>query len=451
MAPKISTWDELQEALKALPPRVENPAQNAEGPNGSVRANRDPFGRSVMCSPESTDPGGGSLGVSAIGSTSLCEHPVRLSSAGQVNRSTGEWFGTDPLAITVRCKNRRASKCRSCSNIYEGDAYQVVSSGWKKGSPFVWLTLTAPTFSKSGKSNPHHIGPGKDGVLKRCKCGSSHAADSPKIGAPFRPADYDYATAAAWNAHLSQLWTATVKAIRKRLPEEVRFDFVKAVEWQRRGAGHLHILGRCQLPAAKLERVVMEAVTAARVIGSDGEIYTWGAIPGPGAELAIYGPGSNAAQKRFGYLSKYSTKSAAETLTAVAGPHAEHLAKLARAAQSHARGADGCKCRWSREEGIITCRRCKCGREGLGHGGHVFSKSQKWGRTFAQCREDRSAWGAAKRNADAEAELKRLWDYAGRGHTDDVAAQLAEAVNDAMRPRPPTGSLAELLKALPRR
>jgi hypothetical protein len=91
-----------------------------------------------------------------------------------------------------------------------------------------------------------------------------------------------------------------------------------------------------------------------------------------------------------------------------------------------------------------TCRSCRAAREGLGFAGHIFSKSLGWGDTFASCRQRRRDYGA-KHGASLDDDASTVtWAYAGRGHTDERAAQLVAALS-GMRPRPPTRSVAELM------
>jgi hypothetical protein len=65
-----------------------------------------------------------------------CLHPIRLSGhVDRVNPVTGELTRdydttTSPDGVLlVPCGNRRASRCPSCSDLYAGDAWQIVSAG----------------------------------------------------------------------------------------------------------------------------------------------------------------------------------------------------------------------------------------------------------------------------------------------------------------------------------
>jgi hypothetical protein len=149
---------------------------------------------------------------------SRCAHPVLLAgSRSVVERSTGvllRTFSSAELpdgAISVRCGNRRASVCPSCSRLYRFDAYRLVAAGLRGGesvpdsvsdSPRLFVTLTAPSFG------PMHLGPAKDGTLRAChpsargggRCGRFHRAGDELIGSPLDPDSYDYAGQVLFNA-----------------------------------------------------------------------------------------------------------------------------------------------------------------------------------------------------------------------------------------------------------
>jgi hypothetical protein len=64
----------------------------------------------------------------ALARVGNCAHPIRLSGHSHtVDPTTGEILAnytstSEPLGVThVRCGNRRASECLSCSRIYAGE------------------------------------------------------------------------------------------------------------------------------------------------------------------------------------------------------------------------------------------------------------------------------------------------------------------------------------------
>ena len=113
-----------------------------------------------------------------------CQHPVRL--AGQVDRVdpvTGELtpdFDSDDApdgVVLVPCGNRRASRCPSCSDLYAGDAWQIVHAGLVGGlglpdtvteHPGLFVTVTAPSFGRvhsAGQGRPGPDLPSTAGLL----------------------------------------------------------------------------------------------------------------------------------------------------------------------------------------------------------------------------------------------------------------------------------------------
>jgi hypothetical protein len=208
-----------------------------------------------------------------------CERPIRVAGRGQrVDIETGEivgsWSTEDKPdgVLHVRCKDRRASRCKPCSLLYQDDAYQPTRAGLAGGKgvpgsvqahPAVFVTLTAPSFGLV-----HSRTTGKDGRALSCRarrdqagatclhgwpvtCTRRHRDDDPALGTPLCPDCFDYGGAVAWNHHASELWRRTTIRIYRELaslvglPEQavkcqVRLSYVKVAEWQRRGLIHFH-------------------------------------------------------------------------------------------------------------------------------------------------------------------------------------------------------------------
>src|SRR5215218_1807578 len=81
-----------------------------------------------------------------------CAHPVRLAGISHTDDTAN-----DPDGVAyVRCGNRRASVCPSCSHEYKGDVWHVLMAGAAGGMkgvpetvaahPIVFVTFTAPSF-----------------------------------------------------------------------------------------------------------------------------------------------------------------------------------------------------------------------------------------------------------------------------------------------------------------
>ena len=121
---------------------------------------------------------------------------------------TGSWSTDDQPdgVLHVRCKDRRASRCKPCSLLYQDDAYQLTRAGLA-----------------GGKGVPESV--------------QAHPGD--------------YGGAVAWNHHASELWRRTTIRVYRELAHllgrsestvkrQVRLSYVKVAEWQRRGLIHFH-------------------------------------------------------------------------------------------------------------------------------------------------------------------------------------------------------------------
>ncbi len=213
-------------------------------------------------------------------STGFCSHPVRLRGAsttidartGQVladYRTASEADGT----LLVACRNRRTTRCPSCADTYRQDSFHLIAAGLRGGKgipdtvaahPRVFLTLTAPSFGsvhgqrhgdvcyrrRSSDRCPHGI---------RRGCWRRHRNNDPLLGQPLCPLCFDYDRAVLWNAVAPELWRRTTIAIRRQiaalggvpvrqLNEHVRLRFTKVIEYQARGAIHVHAVLRLDGP-----------------------------------------------------------------------------------------------------------------------------------------------------------------------------------------------------------
>ena len=174
--------------------------------------------------------------------------------------------------LMIACRNRRDAVCPACALLHKGDTYQIVVSGLAGGKgvdpevsrhPRVFATLTAPSFGlvhgagravcRAGKGQPtcpHG---------RALYCLATHQPGDDQVGTPLCPDCYDYAGAVLFNAYAGQLWNrfciqvrrdvATAAGIaRTKLGTVLRVSFVKVVEYQRRGAVHLHAVIRFDGP-----------------------------------------------------------------------------------------------------------------------------------------------------------------------------------------------------------
>nr|WP_237080940.1 replication initiator [Mycobacteroides abscessus] len=195
-------------------------------------------------------------------SVGFCAHPIQLVGTNEYGRETVVW---------VRCNNRRASVCPSCSDLYARDTWQLVAAGTTGGRhhipasvaarPQVFATLTAPSFgavhASSGTPCRDHRRIGK---FRRCPhdtplwCDENHGHNDTAVGQPLCPDCYDYTGHVLFTWHLPELWrrfTITLRrAVSARLkaagiqPKSARVSFVKVVEMQARAIPHIHALIR---------------------------------------------------------------------------------------------------------------------------------------------------------------------------------------------------------------
>ena len=116
------------------------------------------------------------------------------------------------VAVMIRCGNRRAAICPSCSDLYAADTWQLIHAGAQGGHhgmpettanrPQVFATLTAPSFgavhTSSGRPgradtvcHPPSSGKSHCPHGKALRCNVIHAGDDPEVGQPLCPDCYD--------------------------------------------------------------------------------------------------------------------------------------------------------------------------------------------------------------------------------------------------------------------
>ncbi len=204
-----------------------------------------------------------------------CSRPVRLR--GYVDRPDGTGYSTDTepdRVLLIRCGNRRASVCPSCSYEYAGDMWQLLyagAAGGRKGvpesirtHPLVFATLTAPGFgavhgTRTGAGTARCRPPrGKPTLCAHGRptwCSRVHEPEDPRLGEPLCGDCYHYAGHAAFNWWAPELWrrfTITLRRILARragltsagFGQRCRLSFAKVAEFQRRGVVHFHALIR---------------------------------------------------------------------------------------------------------------------------------------------------------------------------------------------------------------
>jgi len=414
-----------------------------------------------------------------------CSRPVRLR--GRVEHRSAEGrrvtysTETEPdRVLLIRCGNRRAAVCPSCSYEYAGDMWQLLyagAAGGRKGvpesvrsHPSVFATLTAPGFgpvhtTRADRSGARGRCRHAHGTPKLCRhrrptwCTAIHTEEDPRLGQPLCPDCYDYPAHIAFNWHAPELWRRFTIALRRTLARtanltaaefarRARVSFVKVAEFQRRGVVHFHALIRLDGPgedyqppqiiidAAGLAEAIRQAATHVRlsvnmpegpalVLRFGTQLDTQTVHGSPAGELTP----EHAAR----YIAKYATKSAEDfglgerRITPEALPllditdHTDQLVRIAWELGEHP-AYDGLR-RWIHM---------------LGFRGHFASKSRRYSTTLGAIRGERRAY----RQRQAAQHTRELlpdeqdttlvvahWEFAGVGYltTGDTALALSAA------------------------
>ncbi|MFI6288503.1 replication initiator [Streptomyces sp. NPDC051018] len=416
-----------------------------------------------------------------IRSTGGCSHPVYLAGyTTTIQIHTGAILRhftteTEPNGrLAVRCRNRRESVCEPCSRLHSGDTFHLVRSGLQGGKgtpqtvashPRLFLTLTAPSFGPVHRVSDHtaRCRPRRDGGVcehdRPLGCGLVHTESDRAAGQPLCPVCYDYCGHVLWHAHAGELWSRTVRTIRRRLattgeiPQScvsahVRLSFAKVAEYQRRGAVHVHSVIRLDGPDGPgspppswatpgvLTNAVRAAVASAEVpmayspaLGE--QVFRWGRQidvhpirTGSGGDTPVTD------QAVAAYVAKYVSKSVGDTggtdhpvssLDAIdllpASPHIRAL--MARCWRLGSLPA-------------LEHLRLREWAHTLGYRGHVLTKSRHYSTTYAQLRADRAAHlagqaGTIPLDTAPGTVTERDWRYVGSGHTPG-AAEIAAGI-----------------------
>jgi hypothetical protein len=427
-----------------------------------------------------------------------CSRPVRLvGSTTRLRVSTGEVLDRYSSAqeldgyTWIRCGDRRASRCESCSREYKGDAWHLLSSGLVGGKgapesvrehPTLFVTLTPPSFGPvHGRRQGAPCRARRDRPVcphgRPLYCLHRHGETDRCLGEPLCPDCYDYVGHVLWQWHAPELWRrfhitlgrtlARIAGLSRRdFAQLARVSYTKVAEFQARGLIHVHAVMRLDGPAGPDSRpridldarALADAVAAAAgtvrlevaPAGRQPVALRWGAQvdtrpitldAGRDAQAGDVHPELVAA-----YLAKYLTKStedfgldghgringAADARYIGASPHAVRIIETAEAlaisgGEDYERLAD---------------------RYGtLGYRGHVLTKTRRYSTTFGALRRARAAWRQNGRRPVSDAQageldadddpdgdesdivIERHWRFAGVGYfdTDTAARALASA------------------------
>jgi replication initiator protein RepSA len=407
-----------------------------------------------------------------------CSRPIRLRGRTQHRSTTGQQvtYSTDAepdRVLMIRCGNRRAAVCPSCSYEYAGDMWQLLyagAAGGRKGvpgsirsHPLVFATLTAPGFgpvhtTRADRSGPARCRPAR-GTPRLCQhrrptwCTAIHTEDDPRLGQPICPDCYDYPGHIAFNWHAPELWRRFTITLRRALARTAgltaaeftrrcRVSFVKVAEFQRRGVVHFHALIRLDGPgddyqppqlsieATGLAEAIRQAATQVRltvdmpdgpglVLRFGEQLDTQTVNGGPTDELTP----EHAAR----YIAKYATKSAEdfglgdrritpEVLPLLDVPnHVDQLVRVAWQLGEH-ESYDGLR-RWIHM---------------IGFRGHFASKSRRYSTTLGAIRGERRTYRQrqaaehARELLDEDTTLAfSHWEFTGVGYLTTGDAELA--------------------------
>lgn len=360
-----------------------------------------------------------------------CSRPITVACEGT---------GHSDHAHAIRCGTRQASKCESCSELYQQDARAIIYAGLDETRSFTFITLTAPSFGAV------HLVPKKvvKGAAARvCRCGLVHAPGDDLRGVPLDMGAYDYDAAALWNLNSGKLWDR----FKTRLNREYgsKLQYLKVAEWQERGSIHLHVLVQAVVPKATVVKVAKEVSTVDRLTGSV-------VVYGSRVDVQLVAPtdGGSRRSKLGGYIAKLVGYVAKDLASGKQNRAAQaHFINLEKAAEKlhHERPAlapDTCRCgetsQWihpvtgqifpldpsghpSRYCGNAPGRKKRTECKGVkncsallhrqaGYRGHVLTKSRGWAeKSFKSEREARRAFQGTQAG-QSENEAVHLWAYA---------------------------------------
>ncbi|MEY9941284.1 replication initiator [Streptacidiphilus sp. MAP5-3] len=409
-----------------------------------------------------------------ITATGGCAHPIYLSGhTTRYDRATGEVLShystrDEPgERLAVRCRNRRAASCPSCSWQYQGDAFHLVRAGLAGGKgipatvrhhPRAFVTLTAPSFGKVHRSGQCHpirakaCPHGSDGG-----CGQIHDDADPLVGQALCAHCYDYVGHVLWNAHAGVLWKAFRDNLyhhigvrsgvgRSAVRRVLRVSAAKVAEYQRRGMVHFHAVIRLDGPTgsdspppdwATVELLLDTIRTAAAAV----------ALPVPasaaygerrltfGRELDAHsltgGEGEQMTDDHVAaYVAKYTTKGV--EATGVLDRRIDAAGQIRRLkATRHVRALVGTCWRLGALPELERLRLRACAHM-LGYRGHCLSKTYRYSTTFGALRAERAAYLTGRTGMQEEAVgVDAAWRYVGRGYTPgeaELAAGIAESI-----------------------
>ena len=159
------------------------------------------------------------------------------AATGEVVREFASEGEPDGVLLTP-CGNRRAHVCGACSEVYRGDAWQLVVSGLRGGKgvpesvaehPLVFATFTAPSFGpvhtiRETKRHAARLPPAQPrrDVPARPLAGVHRGTrdDDPCLGEAICPDCFDYERCALWNHNTGRLFKRTRTYVERELARQ---------------------------------------------------------------------------------------------------------------------------------------------------------------------------------------------------------------------------------------
>src|SRR5262245_7130184 len=414
-----------------------------------------------------------------------------MGSTTRIDRATGaviERYGSaqELDGITwVRCGDRRAARCESCSREYKGDAWHLLSAGLVGGKgapetvaehPTVFATLTAPSFGPvHGRRQGAPCRARRDRPVcphgRPLYCLHRHGEEDRRLGEPLCADCYDYLGHVLWQWNVPDLWRRFTIRLGRTLARQVgltprafkelaRVSYAKAAEFQARGLIHVHAVMRLAGPTGPdgPPGGAPDALALSAAIGHDSQAEDVDIYPGGhqpmivrwgnqlGTRVVTLGArrddqaGEMHPDQLAAYLSKYLTKSTEDF--GLDGHGRVHSATDARylGASAHAVRIIETAEQLAAEAGPDYERLAD--RYGtLGYRGHVLTKTRRYSTTFRQLRQARSDWRQHRRppgidpsqpdvdedqaGDESEIVVERQWRYVGSGYLDADEAALA--------------------------
>ena len=371
----------------------------------------------------------------------FCANPIRLvGRSDTIDRRTGELVRSyssakEAAGVTfVRCGNRRAEACESCSRLYAADTFQLVRAGIAGGkgvpatvadNPLVFVTLTAPSFGPVHGTRPNggRCRPRRDRAA-RCphgrplSCMVAHDQGDPAVGQPLCADCYDYDSAVIWQWWAPELWRRFTIALSRQvahhlhvrpgdLAQVASVQYAKVVEYQLRGAVHFHALVRLDGPRTPegfapatapvtgpvLAELVEDAASTVRLTAPPvddtdrARVLRFGAQvdtrPVRASQRSDDPDRDLTPEQVAGYLAKYATKSATD-VTSRDNAHLRRLDATARRLAARAATGQNGEPEPDAPYGLLG----KWAHT-LGFRGHFSTKSRRYSLTLGRLRRAR--------------------------------------------------------------